>query len=331
MRIAACTAFAVAAFAPQGVQARPFTYRANAGTWKTFSPENGLSTYYGILRGPDDAIWVADNHDALLLRFDAAGNARAFSVAPFFPNQMTVGADGAFYINSSSMGAIARVTVAGSMQVFSIPSGDIALGGMALGPDGKVWFTEQSHVGSITTSGVVAEYALTNLGVAGGGVAAGHDGNVWFAGVISGGPAMVSKINPSTGSITTYPVDFPRPCYPEALAAGPHVDMWFNCASSLPNRGGIGRIAPNGAYRVFRSAIGPTFAPQAVALGPDKAMWYVGDVSGTAVLERFDITAFTFTSYTAPAGTNPQWGLTFDTRGNVWGSSLGAQVDEFIR
>jgi virginiamycin B lyase len=263
----------------------------------------------------------------LLLRFDAAGHVRAFPVSPFFPNQMSVGADGAFYLNSSSLSAIARVTASGAMQVYSIPSGDISLGGMALGPDGKVWFTEQSHIASITTGGAITEYPLPGLGVAGGGVTAGHDGNVWFAGVISGGPAMISKINPSTGKVITYPVDPPRPCYPEALATGPYVDVWFNCASSLP-RGGIGRITPNGAFRIFHSNPGPTFAPQALALGPDKAMWFVADVSGEGLIERFDLAALTFTSYVAPPGTNALWGLTFDPLGNIWASSLGHQVDE---
>lgn len=318
------------ALVPSAGSARPISMFSSpaAPTWKVFTPGNSFSIFYGIVNGPQHDVWVADNTDELLFRFDQAGNAQSYSVSPFSPNQMMIGADGAFYLNSGSQSAIARFTPAGGVQTFPIPSGDPAFGGMALGPDGKVWFTEQSHIGNITTSGVITEYPLHNLGVAGGGVARGHDGNIWFAGVISGGPAMISKIDPRTGHIVTYPVEPRMTCYPEALAEGPLADVWFNCSSSL--HGGIGRIATDGRYLVFYTSFSPTFAPQAIAFGPDKALWYLAGSSSGAILGRFDLARQKFSTYMGPPGSVPQWGLTFDGLGNIWASCTSHQVDEVI-
>lgn len=321
--VAACIALA-----PASAPARPLFFSPAAPMWKIFTPGNAFSVFYGIVQDAQHDVWVADNTDQLLFRFDRTGHVQSYSVSPFQPNQVTIGADGAFYLNSSSQTSIARFTRSGGVQTFPIPSGDPAFGGMALGPDGKVWFTEQSHVGSITTTGVITEYPLHNLGVAGGGVARGHDGNMWFAGVISGGPAMISKINPMTGHIVTYKVEPRMTCYPEALAEGPFADVWFNCASSL--HGGLGRITTDGRYRVYYTTFGPTFAPQAIAFGPDKALWYLAGSSSGAILGRFDVARQRFTSYNGPPGSAPQWGITFDGLGNIWTSCTSHEVDEIV-
>ena len=99
---------------------------------------------------------------------------------------MAVGADHKFYIVDESSN-IVRVTTKGHAQSFPIPSGDnTSIDGLALGPDGNIWFAEFNHIGKITPSGKITEFSYpsgysTNQY---GGVSAGSDGNVWFAAIV---------------------------------------------------------------------------------------------------------------------------------------------------
>src|SRR6516164_7664211 len=55
--------------------------------------------------------------------------------------------------------------------------------GIAAGPDGNLWFAEESgnRIGRITPGGVVTEFGTGITSGSGlGGIAAGPDGNLWF-------------------------------------------------------------------------------------------------------------------------------------------------------
>src|SRR6266849_5962704 len=73
---------------------------------------------------------------------------------------------------------------AGTITEFPVPTAGSNPGGITLGPDGKMWFTEQSgnKIGRITTSGVITEFGLTCPVFCGPAfITAGPDGNLWFA------------------------------------------------------------------------------------------------------------------------------------------------------
>lgn len=66
-----------------------------------------------------------------------------------------------------------------SITEFSVPNGGPA--GIALGPDGNIWFTEYdaSKIARITPSGTITEFSLSaSSGPAD--IASGPDGNLWF-------------------------------------------------------------------------------------------------------------------------------------------------------
>jgi virginiamycin B lyase len=54
--------------------------------------------------------------------------------------------------------------------------------GIAAGPDGALWFTEQaaSTIGKITTSGAFTEFVTPTAGSYPGGITAGPDGAHWL-------------------------------------------------------------------------------------------------------------------------------------------------------
>jgi virginiamycin B lyase len=53
--------------------------------------------------------------------------------------------------------------------------------GLAVGPDGNVWFTEQiGKIGRITPTGTISEFTIPTIDSIPGSIAAGPDGNLWF-------------------------------------------------------------------------------------------------------------------------------------------------------
>src|SRR5579871_2281336 len=71
----------------------------------------------------------------------------------------------------------------GSITEFALPHAESLPYGIAKGPDGNIWFTEQTgnRIGRITTSGAITEFELPSPGSQPKGIAAGPDGALWFA------------------------------------------------------------------------------------------------------------------------------------------------------
>ena len=76
---------------------------------------------------------------------------------------------------------------------FTPPSGGSNPLGIVAGPDGALWFTEQStnKIGRVTTSGAFTEFANPNTAASPRTIALGADGNFWF------GEAQVDRIGAS--------------------------------------------------------------------------------------------------------------------------------------
>ncbi|MGH2873266.1 MAG: virginiamycin B lyase family protein, partial [Solirubrobacteraceae bacterium] len=133
-------------------------------------------------------------------------------------------------------------------------------GGIAAGPDGNVWFTEENvgKIGKINPStGAITEYPIATPGSNPDGIAAGPDGNMWFT---EEGHNAIGRITPS-GEITEFPLPLPSggtPATPSEIAAGPDGNMWFTETA----RGEIGQIAPRSSpsAAIASPAAGGSFA-----------------------------------------------------------------------
>ena len=77
---------------------------------------------------------------------------------------------------------IGRITTAGDITEFPIPTADCFPQGITTGPDGNLWFTEYNvnKIGRITTAGVITEFPLPTAGSFPQGITTGPDGNLWF-------------------------------------------------------------------------------------------------------------------------------------------------------
>jgi len=153
--------------------------------------------------------------------------------------------------------------------------------GIAAGPDGALWFTNNSgnSIGRITTGGVVSSYTDASVG-APYPITAGPDGALWF---LNGGTATrcirrtcIPGIPPSLGRITTAGAitRFPSPQFAAALgiAAGPNGSIWVAGTNSVY----IGRMqaaavdpvlsVPAGVSQQAATAAGATMAFTATAV-----------------------------------------------------------------
>ena len=168
----------------------------------------------GLVAGPDGNLWFAD------------------AVCP--------GGFSGGQCNSSSIG---RIAPSGAITLFSkgLSSGSYA-SGLVVGPDGNLWFTEEScpgggcnssSIGRITPSGVITLFSHgLSAGWFFGNLTAGPDGNLWFT-----ANGEIGRITPS-GVITLFSKGLPASSSLYDLVVGPDGNLWFT------DGGAIGWVFP---------------------------------------------------------------------------------------
>ena len=127
-----------------------------------------------------------------LAYFGLAGPLAAQTITEFplpttgSPAAITAGPDGSLWFTEVYSNRIGRITTAGVVTEFPIPTansfdGGPRVGGITAGPDGNLWFTNQfnNSIGRITSAGAVTNYTGTGL-ASPVSIAAGPDGNLWF-------------------------------------------------------------------------------------------------------------------------------------------------------
>jgi len=171
-----------------------------------------------------------------------------------------------------------------------VPTLDSGPSGIAVGPDGALWFTEQSgdNIGRITTSGAFLEYPVPTPDSRPTGIAAGSDGALWFTETTS---YKIGRIG-TTGGILEYALAGLQ--FPSWINAGPDGALWFT-ASNEGDFGVIGRISTVGAVTSYSIAGFDGGAVQ-ITTGPDGALWFTNPAYmlatiGQAVLATANLSA----------------------------------------
>jgi virginiamycin B lyase len=196
------------------------------------------------------------------------------------------------------------------------------LGGLALGPNGNVWFTlvEEDGIGRLTPHGKITYFSegITDNpehpvsgAVAPQGITKGPDGNMWFT---EHGADRIARVTPD-GTITEFSTGITRPsgaaaadltdAAPSSIITGADGNLWFT--EQIADR--IGRITPDGVITEFSAGITPSpsqslpgpHAYQAAQPGPitkgaDGNVWFVellagriGRVTPEGVITEFPI------------------------------------------
>ncbi len=224
---------------------------------------------------------------ALMWQAGAAAQTRTAFVLPnSYPVGITAGPDGALWFtgNGANSSKIGRITTAGVITEFLLPTANSGPNSITTAPDGALWFTESgtSKIGRITTAGVITEFLLPTTDSHPNGITTGPDGALWFT------EFNASKIGRITtaGAIT----EFSTPTIasnPNGITTGPDGALWFT--ESGTNK--IGRITTTGVITEFPLSTANSF-PGSITAGPDGALWFtdihkIGRITTAGVITEF--------------------------------------------
>ena len=181
---------------------------ATSGVTNIF-PTGGSTAEGGITTGPDGALWFTETNSFgganAIGRITTSGTLTEYALPNSFPTSITAGPDLALWFIDQKTKALGRITTTGSITKYSAPNLANGLGsgygfGLAVGPDGALWFGYAINtIGRMTTAGILTEYALPVLpgGVLVSGITTGPDGAMWFT------TEEVNQLSRHLGRITT--------------------------------------------------------------------------------------------------------------------------------
>jgi len=229
----------------------------------------------------------------------------SFPVPGGSPSDIASGSDGALWFTEPGANKIGRITTAGVVTEFPVPTANSGLAGIAKGSDGSIWFTERvaNKIGRITTAGVVTEFTVPTAGSMPSGIAAGADRALWFTESATGRVVRIT----TGGVFTEFSVSTAN-SNPGPIAASFDNALWFVERGS--NK--LGRVTTLGDLNEFSVAANLT-STTAITGGPDGALWFVE--SANAKIGRFT-TAGQFTEFPVPPGL-PQ-GIAAGLDGELW-------------
>jgi streptogramin lyase len=224
------------------------------------------------------------------------------------PIAIAQGPDGALWFTESQGEKIGRITTAGKITTYNVPTRNAVPYGITAGPDGALWFTENNadKVGRITTAGQFTEYKIPTSGVAFPlGITVGSDRALWF---VEGG--FIGRVTVS-GQFSRFPA---APL--GWITSGPDGALWFG--NGLGSGGGIARLTTGGALTQYPVGGGNVFFD---AVGPDQRIWFTQE-SGCALDSLGAITtAGQIQQYPAPSCSEPT-GIAAGPDGAMWFAEL---------
>ena len=251
-----------------------------------------------------------------------------------------MGSDGNLWFTGTGAygmtGDICMMTPTGVFTAIAQPAGNYqSLGGLTLGPNGNVWFTEkedgtsedeQPAVGEINAAGVTKLFAIPlsttldpNRGVDANptAITTGPDGALWFT-----DNAGIGRIT-TDGTVTQFPLPTPG-AIAANITSGPGGALWFTQqgATDANNNSArsIGEITSTGTITIYPI---PTLTASGsgdfggITEGPDDDLWFtenlpgphgdtskpaIGRITATGQIQTFDLPRKVERQYAASVG-----------------------------
>ena len=178
--------------------------------------------------------------------------------------------------------ATARAQTAPTVQEFVIPRANAFPHDPAFGPDGVVWYTDQSnsYIGRFDPgTQAFTDWPTPTPGSGPHGLTVAPDGYVWYTGQRTG---RIGRVDPQTGAMQEHVLP--------ANASRPHTPLWHLGAVWFTDQNNYtyGRLDPStGMAQVWNAPSGSL--PYGIAAGPDGALWIA--LFGTNKLGRVDPTS----------------------------------------
>jgi virginiamycin B lyase len=236
-----------------------------------------------------------------------------------YPGALVAGPDGALWFGERFGNKIARMVAGGAITEYPVPtrtsinagpctvtSSSPAEGGIVVGPDGNLWFTEAAgnKIGRISPGGAIAEFPVPTPNSSPLGLAVGPDRALWF---VERSASRVGRVT-TAGAVTEFAMPT-RDSFPNAIVAGPDGALWFSELKASR----VGRITLDGRIVEYPA---PGVGPVGLAVGPDGALWMVGYTSNEVVRMTTDGVVTNRYPIPTPKST-PIW-LTLGPDGRLW-------------
>lgn len=276
------------------------------GVFTGFPVPTASAAPLGITVGSDGNLWFTEVRGNKIGRITTTGSIKEFPIAMAnsFPSGIVNGPGGLWFTQTETQ-YVARITTSGVVTEFYVYTGSAANnldGGIALGPDGNLWFTKFSAVSSITVGGTVTDHLVTTTS-APETIVVGPDKNLWFNEFNP--PRQVAKMT-TGGALTEYPI--PAGGAPAGIASGPDGAIWFTDYFSA-----ISRVTTAGTFTSYYPVSSAGGVDRAIIAGPDGALWF----ADTAAIGRIT-TAGSVTGVALPAGIGGASRLASGPDGAIW-------------
>jgi streptogramin lyase/alpha-tubulin suppressor-like RCC1 family protein len=198
---------------------------------------------------------------------------------------------------------------------FTVPTAASGPQGIASGPDGTLWFTENTgnKIGRITTAGAFTEFVLPTVNGQPKAITLGPDGALWFTGTGN----LIGRIpaTASSGADITEIFLNAGDNQPFGIAAAADGNLWFTEFNS--NK--IGKITPAGDITEFPLPVAGG-QPALITAGPDGALWFTqfsGNKIGRIPLNATPALPL-ITEFPLPTATSRPLGITAGPDGALW-------------
>jgi streptogramin lyase len=272
----------------------------------------------GIATGPDGNIWVADENSGQISKITTSGNITYYSLSYTtypHPDSVVAGPDGNMWFTDNYNNSVIVVSTSGTvLHNYVLGPNQQTIGGLnwligptgiSVGPDGNIWFAEQSTnlqstlgdaiVKMDPSTGATTSYPVTHIPID---TVAGPDGSIWFT--MTNYSTEVGKINPTTGAITYY--RFPGTISTQTvwegnyITPGPDGNMWV----SVPFTGLVSFNPQTGSATAYSTINDATGGPWGITAGPDKNIWFTVSTNNSQI----GVANLGLTSTTPPASTD---------------------------
>ncbi len=276
-----------------------------------FSLPTASSLPYTISAGFDGALWFTENQANNVGRITSTGKITEYPVTTGHagPNGIVKGpsADGDQWFTESAGNQIGRIATNGNVtNEYPVPTSASNPSGIALGPDGNVWFVEGNgnKVGVVTSAGLFTEYTIPTSASSPIGIVAGPDSNLWFT---ESATAKIGRITTS-GTITEFALA--SGAGPQAIVAGPDGALWF----AESGTGKIGRITTAGTV-TNQYLLPGSGSPIGIANGYDGALWFTD--AGNNAIGRIT-TSGTIAEYPIPTANSLPFSIVEGPNSSMW-------------
>jgi virginiamycin B lyase len=242
-----------------------------------FSDSGGTTGYQGLSGGPmtigpDGNVWWLEYAANRVWKYDFKTYSFTFKNVGAGPIAICAGPDGNVWIVERTANKIARLTSAGVLTEFTIPTA-ASQPTSIIAALGSLWFTESNtnKIARITPSGVFTEWVVPR--VSSGPYAIAHDGSgtLYFTEVVTN---RISSFYIEEELFSSSWVVPTANAQPKSIVAGPYGEMWF--AEYASNK--IGRFY-GGLFDEYPIPT-PNSGPTQLVNAHDGTLWFIEKNAG---------------------------------------------------